>query len=50
MNFCEISGFGAVAAGFDALKAKLNLADEFDCLLGPVGGGLPDGPRGIAVG
>lgn len=40
-SFCEISGFGAVTAGFDeGLKAKLNLPpDEADCEPGPDGGG-----------
>lgn len=29
LNFCDISGFGAVGAGFDeGLKAKLNLEPD----------------------
>jgi hypothetical protein len=40
LNFCEISGFGAAAAGLDeALKAKLNFEGELLCAAGPVGGG-----------
>jgi hypothetical protein len=47
LNFWEISGFGAAAAGLDeALKAKLNFEDVLFCAAGPVGGGRFGGAIG----
>lgn len=49
LNFCEISGFGAVGVGLEeALKAKLNFPDAPDWAdPGPVGVGR-DGAAGVS--
>ena len=48
LNFCEISGFGAVVLILDeVLNAKLNLDDVLDFVEGPVGGAIP--LRGCAL-